>query len=109
MKRPQFDLIASGQRMRQIRVSKHITAKEVMDYMGFESVQSIYKWEAGKCYPQADNLIALARLYRVSPTALMVEENTMCSLSLCLFLRLNHWFNDILSTRSYTIFTKQTY
>lgn len=107
MKRPQFDIIASGKKMRTIRISKHITAKEVMDYMGFESVQSIYKWESGKCYPQADNLIALAKLYKVSPLELMVEENTMCSLSLYPYLLFNHWLNDISIHRTYTVFTKQ--
>ncbi len=45
-----------------------------MEYMGFESTQAVYKWEAGKCFPQADNLIALAMLYNVSPSELLVAE-----------------------------------
>ena len=36
-------------------------------------------WEAGKCYPQADNLVALAILYDVSPMELLVEEDVMSS------------------------------
>ncbi len=39
--------------------------------MGLSSVQSIYKWEAGQCFPQADNLLALARFYHVSPFDLL--------------------------------------
>ena len=36
---------------------------------------------AGKCYPQADNLVALAILYNVSPLELLVEEDLVSSSS----------------------------
>ena len=74
MERPRFDIVASGERMREIRRQRNISVKQVMEYMGFESTQAVYKWEAGKCYPQADNLVALAILYNVSPMELLVEE-----------------------------------
>ena len=79
MVRPQFDMAASGRRMRNIRRERKISVKQVMDYMGFESTQAVYKWEAGKCYPQADNLLALAKLYQVSPAELLVEEDNESS------------------------------
>ena len=59
----------------------YIAVKQVMEYMGFESTQAVYKWEAGKCYPQADNLVALAILYNVSPMELLVEEDLVSSSS----------------------------
>ena len=76
MERPHFDIVASGERMRQIRRQRNISVKQVMEYMGFESTQAVYKWEAGKCYPQADNLVALA-------IELLVEEDLVSS-STCL-------------------------
>ena len=79
MERPHFDIVASGERMRQIRRQRNISVKQVMEYMGFESTQAVYKWEAGKCYPQADNLVALAILYHVSPIELLVEEDLVSS------------------------------
>lgn len=79
MERPHFDIVASGERMRAIRKERHISVREVMEYMGFESTQAVYKWEAGKCFPQADNLVALAILYRVSPMELLVEEDLASS------------------------------
>ena len=79
MERPHFDIVASGARMRAIRQERKISVKQVMEYMGFESTQAVYKWEAGKCFPQADNLIALAILYRVSPMELLVEEDRVSS------------------------------
>jgi transcriptional regulator len=84
MERPRFDIVASGERMRKIRRQRNISVKQVMEYMGFESTQAVYKWEAGKCYPQADNLVALAILYNVSPMELLVEEDRVSSSS-CLW------------------------
>lgn len=81
MERPHFDIVASGARMRAIRQERKISVKQVMEYMGFESTQAVYKWEAGKCYPQADNLVALAILYNVSPMELLVEEDRVSSSS----------------------------
>lgn len=81
MERPHFDIVTSGARMRAIRQERKISVKQVMEYMGFESTQAVYKWEAGKCFPQADNLIALAILYRVSPMELLVEEDLVPSSS----------------------------
>ncbi len=81
MERPHFDIVASGARMRAIRQERKISVKQVMEYMGFESTQAVYKWEAGKCFPQADNLIALAILYRVSPMELLIEEDLVSSSS----------------------------
>ena len=79
MERPRFDIVASGVRMKEIRKQRNISVKQVMEYMGFESTQAVYKWEAGKCYPQADNLVALAILYNVSPMELLVEEDIVSS------------------------------
>ena len=81
MERPRFDIVASGARMKAIRKQRNISVKQVMEYMGFESTQAVYKWEAGKCYPQADNLVALAILYHVSPMELLVEEDLVSSSS----------------------------
>ncbi|MEE1029229.1 MAG: helix-turn-helix transcriptional regulator [Agathobacter sp.] len=81
MERPHFDIVASGARMKEIRKQRKISVKQVMEYMGFESTQAVYKWEAGKCYPQADNLVALAILYNVSPMELLVEEDLVSSSS----------------------------
>lgn len=74
MTRPYFDPVLSGRKMRSIRKSRNISVEQVRDYMGFESVQSIYKWERGECFPQADTLIALSLLYQVNPVELFEED-----------------------------------
>lgn len=98
MERPYFDIVASGRRMRDIRKARKISVRQVMEYMGFESTQAVYKWEAGRCYPQADNLLALAKLYNVSPMELLVEEDSLSSSCRLwrerVINRVNHWLLD---------------
>ena len=74
MNRPYFDLAVTGKKMREIRKSRKISVEQVRDYMEFESVQSIYKWERGECLPQADTLIALSLLYHVNPIEFFMED-----------------------------------
>ena len=47
MERPRFDIVASGERMREIRRQRNISVKQVMEYMGFESTQAVYVIGAG--------------------------------------------------------------
>ncbi len=72
-KRPRYDMEASGENMRQIRIERGLSVEEVRRYMEFESVQSVYKWEKGRCFPTADNLLALAELYGVDPEELLIK------------------------------------
>ena len=53
---------------------RNLSVEEVRKYMRFSSVQAIYKWESGKCFPSADNLLALAELYGVNPVDLMPKR-----------------------------------
>lgn len=66
MERPHFDIVASGKRMRQIRKQRNISVKQVMEYMGFESTQAVYKWEAGNYMPPVESLILLSDIYGIS-------------------------------------------
>lgn len=107
MNRPFYDLEASGRRMRAIRKARKISVKQVVDYMGFESTQAVYKWEAGKCFPQADNLMALARFYNVSPFELIVEEDSELSSSFILCTRSCEMYLASTEIECYTYFTDQ--
>lgn len=107
MKRPYYDLEASGERMKEIRKCRNLSVKDVVAFMGFESTQAIYKWESGKCLPQADNLLALSILYRVSPMELLVEDGQVPSLSVFredLIILIRHIKKEIV--RLYDFFLK---
>lgn len=74
-KRPEYSKIETGKNLRKLREERHLTAKQVRDYMQLGSVQAVYKWERGECFPQADNLMALALLYEVKPEMIMIQQN----------------------------------
>lgn len=74
--RPEYDMAAMGKKMQYYRKLRNISVEEVRQYMHFSSVQAIYKWESGKCFPSADNLLALAELYGVDPADLMPKRES---------------------------------
>jgi len=56
----------TGERIKQLRKEHHLTVEEVCDYMGFESVQAVYKWQRGDSLPSVENLYALSKLFHTS-------------------------------------------
>lgn len=63
MKRRDYDMKIVGENMKRLRLAKGLTVEQVRDYLGFSSVQAIYKYEEGRGMPQADTLLALMELY----------------------------------------------
>ena len=57
---PVLDIKATGNRIKEIRVKKHISVNEICEYMGFENPQAVYKWQRGESLPTVDNLYALS-------------------------------------------------
>lgn len=76
IKRPEYDLKRTGEQIRKLRRERKISVVQIREYMKFGSSQAIYKWEKGQCFPQADNLLALAKLFDVNPNEIMVEKIT---------------------------------
>ena len=63
MKYPVLDARATGARIRELRRANHLKVSEVARFMGFESVQAVYKWQRGESLPTIDNLYALSELF----------------------------------------------
>ena len=74
MKRPVLDIYRTGQKIKQIMQKKGITVKEVQQYLGLETPQSIYHWVSGRNMPTVDNLYALSELLSV-PIDTMLSGN----------------------------------
>ena len=74
MKRPVLDIYRTGQKIKQIMQKKGITVKEVQQYLGLETPQSIYHWFSGRNMPTVDNLYALSELLSV-PVDTMLSGN----------------------------------
>lgn len=55
----------TGINLRRIMDKHNITVKQVKQYLGLESVQSVYHWLNGISMPSIDNLYALSELLMV--------------------------------------------
>ena len=66
MEYPVLDAKATGARIRELRLQRHLTVEDVSRFMGFESEQAVYKWQRGDSLPTVDNLYALSRLLETS-------------------------------------------
>ncbi len=71
---PVIDLAATGARIRQLRLKNNLRVEDVSEYMGFESVQAVYKWQRGESLPTVDNLFALSRLFGTSMENILIER-----------------------------------
>ena len=45
---------------------------ELQEYLGFNTPQSIYKWQKGKVVPTVDHLVALASLFGVTMDEIII-------------------------------------
>ena len=72
---PVIDLVETGRCIERQRRQAGLTVRDLQAYFGFEYPQAIYKWQHGECLPTVDNLLALARLLRVSMEDLLVYED----------------------------------
>lgn len=95
--RLEYDKKVIGENLRELRVAKNISIEEVREYLQIGSQQAIYKWEEGRCYPQADNLLALMQLYEVELEELVYRKGEYPMLTLTAF------FRQILSAGDYMV------
>ncbi|MBQ9990468.1 MAG: helix-turn-helix transcriptional regulator [Lachnospiraceae bacterium] len=73
MRRKEIDSQMFGSNLRFYRNLRGYTVEEVREYLCLGSAQSVYKWESGKNFPQADTLIALMELYEIDYRELLEE------------------------------------
>ena len=83
---PVIDLAKTGRCIERQRRKAGLTVRELQSYFGFEYPQAIYKWQHGECLPTVDNLLALARILKVSMEDLLVYEDQEVSYIHILFL-----------------------
>lgn len=60
--------------LRRCREERHYTVEEVRQYLRLGSLQAIYKWEEGRCFPQTDTMLALMELYKVQIADILYEN-----------------------------------
>lgn len=58
------DMIATGQRIHDLRIKAGMTIKNIQDACGITAT-SVCNWQKGKSVPSVDNLVILAALWHV--------------------------------------------
>lgn len=61
--RPEYDLKVIGKNLKRLRKEKKLSVEDVRKYLRLGTVQAVYKYEKGKCYPQTDTMFALMEQY----------------------------------------------
>ena len=69
---PVIDMAKTGENIRQLRVERSISVKEIQQYLGLEDPQAIYQWQRGISLPKVDHLCALSALFGVTMNEILV-------------------------------------
>ncbi len=72
MEFPVLDAKATGERIKELRIARKLTVEKVAEFMGFESVQAVYKWQRGESLPTLDNIYALAVLLETTVNDILI-------------------------------------
>ena len=78
---PTIDVPATSQKLKNLRENNNISVAQIQKLLGMENPQSIYTWEnpEKKYLPRIDNLIALAKLYKVTLDELLIIKEKEAS------------------------------
>lgn len=79
MEFPTIDPVATGSRIKQLRLERHLTIRQIQEYMGFTTEQAICKWQRGESLPTVDNLYALSKLFGIAMEDILVGNDEMSS------------------------------
>lgn len=71
---PSIDMKATGQNIKELRINRGYTVKDLQAYLGLE-LQAIYKWQRGENLPSTDHLFALAKLFDVAIEDILIQAN----------------------------------
>lgn len=118
IRRPEYDMKVVGKNLKRLREAKNLSVDQVREYLCLGSVQAVYKYEKGLCYPQADTMFALMELYdaQIKDIVTNSEEDLASSSFLGINVLtigknsrlsragLNYWLNDIRESLIYTCF-----
>ena len=74
---PTIDMVKTGEKIENLRKGKGLTVSELQDYLGFNTPQSIYKWQKGKVVPTIDHLVALSSLFGVTIDEIIIIESNI--------------------------------
>ena len=63
---PVIDTIATGLNIKRLRINAGLSVRDLQAVFGFNSPQTIYRWQDGTAMPSLDNLVILAAAFAVT-------------------------------------------
>lgn len=74
---PTIDMVKTGKKIEDLRKENGYSVSELQDCLGFNTPQSIYKWQKGKVVPTVDHLVALASLFDVTMDEIIIKVSNI--------------------------------
>ena len=74
---PTIDLMRTGANIVRLRKAAGLTVHDLQMVFGFNSPQTIYKWQNGAALPTVDNLIVLAALLHVRIDDILITDDAV--------------------------------
>lgn len=71
-KYPSIDAVATGRRIRELRISNSLRVSDLVDFLSLSSFQAVYKWQRGDNLPSIDNLFALSQLFHTPMEEILI-------------------------------------
>jgi DNA-binding XRE family transcriptional regulator len=72
---PNVNLTKTGKNLKDLRLNAMYTVEQVQKVFEFNNPTTIYKWEAGRCLPDINNMFVLKELYKVSLESIYELDN----------------------------------
>lgn len=72
---PTINMVKTGENIKDLRIKKGMSVKDLQDVFGFVTPQAIYKWQHGTALPSIDNLVVLAMVFQVNVEDVLVIDN----------------------------------
>lgn len=78
---PVIDKKQTGVHLRMLMDRRGFSVKDIQEYLGLASVQSVYHWLNGISMPTIDNLYALSELFQVTVDDMICGNKTVYTIS----------------------------
>lgn len=74
IRHPMLNRERTGYNIKMLREKQGMSVKSLSNFLEFESVQSVYNWEAGKTIPSLENLKLLSEIFEKSIEEILIYE-----------------------------------
>ena len=74
IRHPMINLRRTGYNIKMLREKQGMSVKSLSNFLEFESVQSVYNWEAGKPIPSLETLKLLSEIFEKSIEEILIYE-----------------------------------